>query len=168
MTFTAQGTTPGMAVFQLGLLGGSTFEDPFGFTLYGTKGSGVVLGVAPTGKPVTLDVPHGSTTVGTAFGVQALVRPVTLASTSTGSSAPAPQDEAAAGTTWTAGLLSEIGARFGGAAPAMDRRRARDLSHHSWTCDIEETRRALRWRPEVGIEEGLSSTADWYREVGWL
>lgn len=69
---------------------------------------------------------------------------------------------------WTAGLLSEIGARFTGDAPAMDRRRARDLSHHSWTSDIESTVRALAWRPEVDIASGLDRTARWYREVGWL
>ena len=50
----------------------------------------------------------------------------------------------------------------------MDRRRARDLSHHSWTCDIEETREALGWSPEVALGPGLSRTAAWYREVGWL
>lgn len=73
-----------------------------------------------------------------------------------------------AGVFWTAGLLSEVASRVTGRAPAMDRRRARDMSHHSWTCETEAAREALGWRPEVGIEEGLARTAAWYREAGWL
>ena len=67
------------------------------------------------------------------------------------------------------GGLAELAARVTGKAPAFDRRRARDLSSLSWTCDIETTRRDLdRWSPEVGLEEGLARTAEWYRRVAWL
>lgn len=69
---------------------------------------------------------------------------------------------------WTAGLISELGARVTGVAPAMDRRRARDLSHHRWTCDVAATRAALEWTPSVDLTQGLARTADWYREWGWL
>jgi nucleoside-diphosphate-sugar epimerase len=69
---------------------------------------------------------------------------------------------------WTAGLLSELGALVTHGSPAMDRRRARDLSHHRWTCDIEVTRAALDWSPVVDIRGGLERTAEWYREAGWL
>jgi len=69
---------------------------------------------------------------------------------------------------WTAGLISEVGARVTGRAPAMDRRRARDLSHYQWTCDVTATRLGLGWEPEVGLHRGLASTAAWYREREWL
>lgn len=69
---------------------------------------------------------------------------------------------------WSVGLLSELASRLTGRSPAMDRRRARDLSRLRWTCDIDETRRALDWEPTVDIELGLRVTAAWYREVGWL
>lgn len=70
---------------------------------------------------------------------------------------------------WTAGLLSEVGARLTGGLPPLDRRRAKDISVHAWTCDIEGTRRALPdWSPAVTIDEGLARTAAWYREIGWL
>jgi len=67
------------------------------------------------------------------------------------------------------GVLSELGGRLTGNAPAFDRRRARDLSAYAWTCDIESSRRHLDpWRPRVGIEEGLARKAEWYRRTGWL
>ncbi|MDX1578038.1 MAG: NAD-dependent epimerase/dehydratase family protein [Gemmatimonadota bacterium] len=69
---------------------------------------------------------------------------------------------------WAAGLLSELASRVTGRQPAMDRRRARDMSHHAWTCDIDPARRALGWEPEVGVDEGLERTAAWYRAEGWL
>ncbi len=69
---------------------------------------------------------------------------------------------------WAAGLVSEVVSRFTGKAPAMDRRRARDMSRHRWTTAIDETRRALGWEPRVDIRQGLALTAAWYREAGWL
>jgi len=70
---------------------------------------------------------------------------------------------------WTAGLLAELGARLTRGLPSLDRRRAQDIAVHSWTCDLDQTRRALPgWSPAVGIDEGLERTAAWYREIGWL
>ncbi|MDX1393680.1 MAG: NAD-dependent epimerase/dehydratase family protein [Gemmatimonadota bacterium] len=69
---------------------------------------------------------------------------------------------------WTVGLLSEVGALATRRPPAMDRRKADDLTIRRWTCDIAETERSLDWAPEVGLEEGLARTAAWYREEGWL
>jgi nucleoside-diphosphate-sugar epimerase len=69
---------------------------------------------------------------------------------------------------WFAGLLSEAGSAVTGKAPAMDRRRARDMSHFSWTCDVAPTIEALDWRPSVDLATGLARTAAWYREIGWL
>jgi len=69
---------------------------------------------------------------------------------------------------WATGLLSEIGSRFTGQAPAMDRRRARDMSVNRWTCDISPARAALGWEPRVDVPEGLATTAAWYRAEGWL
>ncbi len=74
-----------------------------------------------------------------------------------------------AGVFWTAGLLSEFGAKITRSHPSLDRRRARDISVHAWTCDLDQTQRALPgWSPTVSIEEGLNRTAAWYRDHGWL
>lgn len=69
---------------------------------------------------------------------------------------------------WTVGLLSEAVSRFTRTPPAMDRRRARDMSRHRWTADIDETREAFDWEPRVDIRQGLARTAVWYRDEGWL
>ncbi len=75
---------------------------------------------------------------------------------------------APAGLYTAAGALVEGAARLADRMPALDRRKARDVAVHSYTCDIEPTVRALGWKPEIEMPEGLRQTAAWYREVGWL
>jgi len=67
-----------------------------------------------------------------------------------------------------AGAVAELAGRVSGSAPTFDRRRARDLARHRWTCDPSGTERELGWRARVALSEGLRSTARWYREAGWL
>ncbi len=70
---------------------------------------------------------------------------------------------------WGAGLMAELVARIAGTPPVMDRRRARDLCVHAWTCENRTAIRALHpWEPAVDLGEGLARTASWYREAGWL
>lgn len=67
-----------------------------------------------------------------------------------------------------AGAVSEAVGKLRGRTPELDRRRARDLAVHRWTCDPGPSREALGWRPAVALPEGLARTAAWYRERGWL
>jgi len=67
-----------------------------------------------------------------------------------------------------AGGLVEGTARLVGRAPPLDRRRARDVALHRWTCDVALSERALGWTAAVGLPEGLRRSAEWYRGVGWL
>jgi nucleoside-diphosphate-sugar epimerase len=67
-----------------------------------------------------------------------------------------------------AGRTAEWAARPFSAVPIFDERRARDLAVHTWTCDTSLTERALGWRSEVPLPEGLGRTARWYRRAGWL
>jgi nucleoside-diphosphate-sugar epimerase len=55
-----------------------------------------------------------------------------------------------------------------GRTPELDRRRAKDLATHAWTCDPRVSEEALGWRPAVPLAAGLRRTARWYREAGWL
>jgi nucleoside-diphosphate-sugar epimerase len=66
------------------------------------------------------------------------------------------------------GMTTEWTSSFRKAAPSFDRRRARDLAVHTWTCNPSRTEKALNWRAEVPLFEGLARTARWYKEVGWL
>lgn len=66
-----------------------------------------------------------------------------------------------------AGLLGELVGRLVRRPPPFDRRRARDLARHAWTCDVGPTERALGWRAAVSLPEGLRRTLEWYRSQGW-
>jgi nucleoside-diphosphate-sugar epimerase len=67
-----------------------------------------------------------------------------------------------------AGTLGEVAARLLRKAPDIDRRRAIDLTRLDWTCELDPIERALGWRPSVTLREGLTESAAWYREMGWL
>lgn len=67
-----------------------------------------------------------------------------------------------------AGMAAEAMARLAGEAPEFDRRRARDLSRHAWTCDPGPTEEALGWEAETALAEGMKETVAWYRRQGWL
>lgn len=67
-----------------------------------------------------------------------------------------------------AGAAGELVGRALGRTPELDRRQARDLARHSWTCDPSATERELGWRAGVELPEGLRRTASWYRGQGWL
>lgn len=67
-----------------------------------------------------------------------------------------------------AGLAGEVAGRMAARPPAFDRRRARDLARHEWTCEVAGTERALGWRAEVALPEGLRRTLTWYRARGWV
>jgi nucleoside-diphosphate-sugar epimerase len=67
-----------------------------------------------------------------------------------------------------AGQAAEWAARALSAVPVFDERRGRDLAARTWTCDVSGTERALGWRAEVSLFEGLERTARWYGQSGWL
>ena len=65
------------------------------------------------------------------------------------------------------GRTSERAAKLAGVVPAFDERRALDLAAYDWTCGVSAAERALGWRAEVSLGEGLRRTARWYKENGW-
>lgn len=67
-----------------------------------------------------------------------------------------------------AGAAAEAVSGALGRTPELDRRRAKDLATHAWTCDPRASEEALGWRPAVPLAAGLRRTARWYRERGWL
>jgi nucleoside-diphosphate-sugar epimerase len=67
-----------------------------------------------------------------------------------------------------AGRTAERIAKVRDSVPIFDERRARDLAVHTWSCDPSDTEKALGWRAEVSLAEGLNLTVRWYRKAGWL
>lgn len=54
-----------------------------------------------------------------------------------------------------------------GKAVMLTREKVTALRNH-WVCESEQTRRDLKWKPEVDFPEGARRTARWYRDNGWL
>ena len=64
--------------------------------------------------------------------------------------------------------LNEVFAPLFREAPALDRRKAREMAQQCWTCDWSKAAAELGYRPSVGLEEGIRETVQWYRRQGWL
>ncbi len=71
------------------------------------------------------------------------------------------------GTIPTAGKVAERAAKRRGVVPIFNERRARDLAVNAWTCDVSGTEKALGWRAQIPLYEGLECTVRWYRKAGW-
>lgn len=50
----------------------------------------------------------------------------------------------------------------------LNMEKARDITQRYWTCDVSKAKRELGYRQEVGLEEGIRGTVEWYRAQGWL
>jgi nucleoside-diphosphate-sugar epimerase len=58
--------------------------------------------------------------------------------------------------------------RLTGKAALLNSDRMRELEQSGWTCNTDKAKRELGFEPEVSLRRGLSETAAWYREEGWL
>jgi len=67
-----------------------------------------------------------------------------------------------------AGWASETLGRITGRASIFDRDKARELLAPGWLCDVGAMRTVFGFEPQVALPDGLSSTARWYRNEGWL
>lgn len=52
--------------------------------------------------------------------------------------------------------------------PSLSLGKALELTQRYWLCDISKARRELGYEPQIGLQEGIRMTADWYRQQGWL
>ena len=62
---------------------------------------------------------------------------------------------------------AELAARLRGRASSLNRHRVRELAN-DWICDAESAWTDLGLAPEVSLDAGVTATAAWYREAGWL
>ena len=68
---------------------------------------------------------------------------------------------------YAAAALCEDLCRPFGVEPPLHRRRL-DFYLKDRAFRIDKARQMLGWEPEVGLEEGIRRTLDWYREAGWI
>lgn len=68
---------------------------------------------------------------------------------------------------WAAGYLCEILCKPLGIEPPLFRRRV-DFFMSERSFDISKAKKELGYEPEVGVKEGVETTAKWYYENGYL
>ncbi len=68
---------------------------------------------------------------------------------------------------WSAGLLCEIVCKPLGISPPIYRRRV-DFFIKDRAFDISRAKRILGYQPQVALDDGLASTANWYLQEGLL
>jgi len=64
--------------------------------------------------------------------------------------------------------VSETAAGMVGGSSIFNRDKARELLAPGWLCETESARADLGYEAAIPLAEGLRSTAQWYREHGWL
>ena len=68
---------------------------------------------------------------------------------------------------YAAAVICETLCRGLGIEPPLHRRRL-DFFLKDRAFRIDKAREILGWEPQVGLEEGIGKTLDWYRSRGWL
>lgn len=64
--------------------------------------------------------------------------------------------------------VSEAAAATLGRSSIFNRDKARELLAPGWLCETESARADLNFEAGIPLADGLRSTAQWYREQGWL
>lgn len=68
----------------------------------------------------------------------------------------------------TAATVSEFVAMTRGRATIFNREKAREMLAPGWLCETEAAKRDLGFEGRIPLPVGLTGTAAWYREHGWL
>jgi nucleoside-diphosphate-sugar epimerase len=68
----------------------------------------------------------------------------------------------------TVAAVSELGAAAMGRATIFNREKAREMLAPGWLCETEAAKRDLGFEGQIPLPVGLTGTAAWYREHGWL
>ncbi len=67
-----------------------------------------------------------------------------------------------------AGLLSELVRDATGIPVIFDRAKAEEIAIGYWACTSIRAQREIGFRPRISLEDGIATTARWYRDKGWL
>ena len=64
--------------------------------------------------------------------------------------------------------VSELAAAAVGRSSIFNRDKARELLAPGWLCETDTARMELKFEAGIPLPDGLRTTAQWYREQGWL
>jgi len=69
---------------------------------------------------------------------------------------------------YTISTLAQFFAMFGSKPATLNLEKARDIVQPEWTSSIEKAKKEIGYSQEISLEEGITRTCKWYKEVGWL
>jgi nucleoside-diphosphate-sugar epimerase len=67
-----------------------------------------------------------------------------------------------------AAALGSLGAAVTGRPAMLSQGKVNEIAHPDWVCRNALLGDCISWRPTVGLDEGFSNTAAWYKAAGWL
>jgi len=67
-----------------------------------------------------------------------------------------------------AAAVNELAAATVGRATIFNREKAQEMLSPGWLCETEAAKRDLGFEGRIPLPIGLTRTAAWYREQGWL
>ncbi len=65
---------------------------------------------------------------------------------------------------WASGL----GSKITGKPALLNPDKVAEMLQQGWVCSNARARAELGFRPRISLEEGMTATAAWYKEMGWL
>ncbi len=68
-------------------------------------------------------------------------------------------------------LIAVLGEQLGkitGNHPILDREKLKEITSHSWKCDISNLKTDLDFSSEYNLQQGLHETIQWYKENHWI
>jgi uncharacterized protein YbjT (DUF2867 family) len=67
-----------------------------------------------------------------------------------------------------AAALGSLGAAATGRPAMLSQGKVNEIAHPDWVCRNGLLGDCISWRAAVGLDEGFSNTAAWYKAAGWL
>lgn len=67
-----------------------------------------------------------------------------------------------------AAALGTLGAAVTGQPAILSQGKINEIAHPDWVCRHDLLGDCISWSPAVGLDEGFSRTAAWYKAAGWL
>jgi len=65
-------------------------------------------------------------------------------------------------------VFSSAVARINKKPALLNKDKVREMKQPSWLCSNRRAKEELGFRPKISLEDGLASTAKWYKKMGWL
>lgn len=69
---------------------------------------------------------------------------------------------------FTVGAFAQFFGMFSSKPTILNLEKCRDITQRYWTCSIEKAKKDLAYKENVGIEQGILKTVEWYRKQGWM